>query len=114
MITRRAFSSGLARRIDGLQMPLIPGGIEADVKVITPTTDCVAEMHGFSYPFRVNQIGRGHVIPTLVPSKRPKEGVRGPAAVDHERIDGFSNLLEHVRTRGSVYEMFSEVSTSKN
>ena len=111
---RGPFSSRLSRRINGLQSPLIPGGIEADVKVITSTTDCVAEVDGLSHPFRMYQIGRGHVIPTLVPSKRPKEGVRGPAAVDHKHIDGFAYLLEHVRTRGSVYEILNKVSTGKN
>ncbi len=82
--------------------------------MITPTTDCVAQVHGFSHPFRVNQIGRGHIISTLFPSECPKEGVRGPAAVDHERIDGFSNLLEHVRTQHAVYEIFDKSSTLEN
>ncbi len=106
--------TGLVRCIDGFQSPLIPGGIEADVKVIAPTTDCVTENHGFSHPFRVNQIGRGHIISTLFPSECPKEGVRGPAAVDHERIDGFSNLLEHVRTQRVVYDMYKRASTAEN
>jgi len=106
--------TGLTRCIDGLQAPLIPCGIEADVEVIASTADCVAQVHGFSHPFRVNQIGRSHIISTLFPSECPKEGVRGPAAVDHERIDGFSNLLEHVRTQHAVYEIFDNPSTLEN
>ena len=111
---RWAFTLSLVRRIDGFQTPLIPGGIEANVEAITSTTDCVTEEYGFSHPFRVNQIDLGHVISMLVPSECPKEGVRGPAAVDHERIDGFSNLLEHVRTHRVVYEILSEASITKN
>ncbi len=106
--------TGLVRCIDGFQSPLIPGGIETYVKVIAPTTDCVTENHGFTHPLRVNQIGRGYVISTRIPSKRSKEGVRGPAAVDHERIDGFSNLLEHVRTQRVVYDMYKRASTAEN
>ena len=90
---------GSSRCIHRFQSPLISGGVEADVKVIAPTADCIAEEHGFSYPFRMNQIGLRDVISMLVPSKRSKEGVRGPAAVDHERIDGFSNLLKHLAHR---------------
>lgn len=82
--------------------------------MIASTADRVAQVHGFSYPFRVNQIGRGHVISALVPSECPKEGVRGPAAVDHERIDGFSNLLKHVRTQRVVYGMYKRSSTTEN
>jgi len=110
MIKRRALASGLARCIDGLQNPLTPGGIETDVKMITSTTDRVAEVHGFSHPLWVNQIDRGHVISTRVPSKRSKEGVRGPAAVDHKRIDGLSNLLKHVsHTTRSVRDIGRDV-----
>ena len=104
----------LARRIDGFQLPLIPSGIEADVKMIASTTDCVTENHDFAYPFRMDQIGLRDVISMLVPSECPKEGVRGPAAVDHERINGFSNLLVHVRTQHAVYEIFGETSIDKN
>ncbi len=102
------------RCIDSFQSPLIPGGIEADVEVIASTADRVAKVHGFSHPFRVNQIGRGHIISALFPSECPKEGVRGPATVDHERIDGFSNLLEHVRTQRVVYDMYKRSSTTEN
>ena len=107
-------ASGLARRIDGFQTPLIPSRIEADVKMVASAADCVAEEHSFPHPFRVHQIGLGYIISTLLPSKCPKEGVRGPAAVDHERIDGFSNLLEHVRTHCVVYEMLRGKSIRKN
>ncbi len=62
----------------------------------------------------MDQIGLRDVIPTLFPSKRSKEGVRGPAAVDHERIDRFSNLLEHVRTRRQVYENILGVSIGQD
>ena len=104
----------LARRIDGFQLPPIPSGIEADVKVITSAADCVAKEHGFSHPFRMDQIGLRDVISMLFPSECPKEGVRGPAAVDHERINGFSNLLVHIRTQHVVYEIFGETSIDKN
>jgi hypothetical protein len=77
---------------------LVSNSVEANVEVIASATDSIAEINGFPDPFRMNQIGFGHVIPAILPSKRSKEGVRGPAAVDHERINGFSNLLEHVRT----------------
>ncbi|GAF97111.1 unnamed protein product, partial [marine sediment metagenome] len=30
-----------------------------------------------------------HVIPVVFPSKRTQKGVRGPAAVDNQCIDGF-------------------------
>lgn len=64
--------------------------------MIASTTDCIAEVDGFSHPLGVDQIDLCHVISMLVPSECPKEGVRGPAAVDHERIDRFSNLLKHI------------------
>ena len=112
--TPKGLAWGLARRINAHQFPLIPGGIETDVEVITSTADCVTENHGFTHPLQMNQIGRGYVISTRIPSKRSKEGVRGPAAVDHERIDGFSNLLEHVRTHKAVYEMLGGRSIAKN
>ncbi len=97
--SQRTFALRLACRIDGFQAPLISGGVEADVKVIAPPADCITENHGLSYPFRMNQIYRGYVISMLFPSECPKEGVRGPAAVDHECIDGFSNLLKHLAHR---------------
>jgi hypothetical protein len=108
------FAPRLPRCIDGFQLPLIPGGIEANVEVIATAADRVAENHVFSHPFWVYQIDLGYVISTLVPSECPKEGVRGPAAVDHKHIDGFSNFLEHVRTHRAVYEILRETSIAKN
>jgi hypothetical protein len=71
--------------------------------MIASTADGVAENDCFAHPFWMNQIRLCHVISMLFPSECPKEGVRGPAAVDHERINGFSNLLIHVRTHDVVY-----------
>jgi hypothetical protein len=62
----------------------------------------------------MDQIRLCDVISMLFPSECPKEGVRGPAAVDHERINGFSNLLVHVRTHDVVYGSLWTSSTREN
>lgn len=114
MIRRQIVALELARCIDGFQTPLISGGIEPDVEMIASTTDCVTENYSFAHPFWMDQIGLCDVISMLFPSECPKEGVRGPAAVDHERINGFSNLLAHVRTHDVVYEPSWPSSTGEN
>ncbi len=105
---------GLFRCVDPLYEPLVSSGVEADVEVIAPTADGVAEIDRLSGTLRMDEVRFGYLIPAVFPSKRSQEGVRGPAAVDHERINGFSNLLEHVRTQKEVYEFKALSSTPQN
>lgn len=88
--------------------------MEADIEVIAPTADRVAQKDGVSHTFRVNEVRGCDVVSLSLPSKGLKEGVRGPAAVDHKRINGFSYLLEHGRTQKQVYEMSRGSSTGQD
>jgi len=110
MISRPDSRHGSAGTVQAREAPLIPGGIETDVKMITPTTYCIAQDHRFPLSFAVDQICLCHVVPSTLPSECFEMGVRGPAAVDYKCVDRFVNALEHVRTQRIVYKMTAGLS----
>ena len=79
--------------------------------MVAATTDCVAEDDGLAHSLWMNQVRLRDIVSALLPTEGPKEGVRGPAAVDHKRIDRFSDFLIHISHTERSVRLFRRSST---